>query len=82
VRRTFWMTVGLGMGAAIGVGAVRWANRTAERLAPRSLAEQAVRLAADWRVRAAAALDEGRTAMAEREAELRAQFVEPGSGAS
>jgi hypothetical protein len=32
-------------------------------------------------VRLADALEEGQTAMAEREAELRARLVEPGSGA-
>jgi hypothetical protein len=82
VRRLFWMTVGLGMGAAIGVSAVRWASRTAERLTPQSLAERAVRSAADWRERLADALEEGQAAMAEREAELRALLAEPGSGAT
>ena len=62
MKRIFWGLVGLGMGAAIGVGVMRWASRTADRLAPQSLAE-------------------GQSAMAEREAELRAQLAEPGSGA-
>jgi hypothetical protein len=81
VKRIFWGLVGLGMGAALGVGAMRWAQRTADRLAPRSLAEQLVQAAADWRERLGAALSEGQAAMAEREAELRAQLAEPGSGA-
>jgi hypothetical protein len=81
MRRLFWGLVGLGMGAAIGVGAMRWASRTAERLAPRSLAEELLHAAADWRVRLADALEEGQAAMAEREAELRARLAEPGSGA-
>jgi hypothetical protein len=81
VRRLFWLTFGLGLGAVVGVTTVRWATRTAEKLTPQSLAERAVSLAADLRARLADALDEGRAAMAEREAELRAQFVEPGSGA-
>ena len=37
--------------------------------------------AADWRERLSAALEQGQAAMAEREAELRAQLAEPGSGA-
>jgi hypothetical protein len=81
VKRIFWGLVGLGMGAAIGVGAMRWASRTADRLAPQSLAEELLRTAAGWRTRLAGALQEGQTAMAEREAELRAQLAEPGSGA-
>jgi hypothetical protein len=81
MRRIFWGLVGLGMGAAIGVGAMRWASRTADRLAPRSLAAELVHSAADWRERLTAALSAGQAAMAEREAELRAQLAEPGSGA-
>jgi hypothetical protein len=81
MRRIFWGLVGLGMGAAIGVGAMRWASRTADRLAPRSLAAELVQTAAGWRQRLTAALSAGQAAMAEREAELRAQLAEPGSGA-
>jgi hypothetical protein len=80
VKRAFWGLVGLGMGAAIGVGVMRWASRTAERLAPQSLAEQALRAAGDWRERLAAAFQAGQAAMTEREAELRARIAEPGSG--
>jgi hypothetical protein len=82
VRRIFWGLVGLGMGAVIGVGLMRWASRTADRLAPRSLAEELLQAAADWRARLAGALREGQAAMAEREAELRARIAEPGSGAT
>jgi hypothetical protein len=80
VKRLFWALVGVGAGAAIGVSAVRWATRTAERLAPTSLAERAWQAAGDWRVRLSEALEEGQAAMAEREAELRARLAEPGSG--
>jgi hypothetical protein len=82
MRRLFWGLVGIGMGAAIGVGVMRWAARTADRLAPRSLAEELFQTAADWRVRLAGALEAGQAAMVEREAELRARLVEPGSGAT
>jgi hypothetical protein len=81
MKRIFWGLVGLGMGVALGVGVMRWASRTADRLAPRSLAEELVQTAADWRVRLAGALEAGQAAMAEREAELRARIAEPGSGA-
>ena len=81
MKRVFWGLVGLGMGAAIGMGVMRWASRTADRLAPQSLASELIQAAADWRERLAAALDAGQVAMAEREAELRARLAEPGSGA-
>ena len=48
------------MGAAIGVGVMRWASRTADRLAPQSLAEELVQTAADWRERLSAALARAR----------------------
>ena len=82
MKRLFWGLVGLGMGAVLGMGVMRWASRTADRLAPQSLAEQLVAAAADWRRRLAGALAEGQAAMAEREAELRARLAEPGSGAA
>jgi hypothetical protein len=81
MKRIFWGLVGLGLGAVVGVGVMRWASRTADRLAPRSLASELLETAADWRERLAEALEEGRAAMAEREAELRARLAEPGSGA-
>jgi hypothetical protein len=81
MRRAFWTLVGIGMGAAIGVGVMRWTRRTAERLAPGSMSQRALDFAQDWRERLADALQEGRAAMAEREAELRAQLVEPGDEA-
>jgi hypothetical protein len=80
MRRLFWTAVGVGAGAAMGVGAMRWASRTADRLAPSSLAERAFEAAGGWRERLAEAFEEGQAAMAEREAELRARLAEPGSG--
>ena len=81
MRRAFWTLFGLGMGVAVGIGVMRWAGRAAERLTPRSMRERTLDLAQDWRGRLADAVDEGRAAMAEREAELRAQLVEPGDEA-
>ena len=81
MRRAFWTLFGLGMGVAVGIGVMRWASRTAERLTPRSMSHRTLDLAQDWRERLADALEEGREAMAEREAELRAQLVEPGDEA-
>ena len=55
--------------------------KAGDRLAPQSLAAELVQTAADWRARLSGALEQGQAAMAEREAELRAQLAEPGSGA-
>jgi hypothetical protein len=82
MRRLYWATLGVGFGAAVGIGAVRWVSRTAERLAPASLGRRTLDAAAEWRDRLAGALEEGRAAMAAREAELRARHAEPGNGAT
>lgn len=74
MRRTFWTALGLGAGAVIGAGVMRWANQTREALRPRSVADNLVDVAADWRDRFAEALDTGRAAMAEREEELHARY--------
>jgi hypothetical protein len=81
MRRAFWTLFGIGMGAAIGIGVMRWTRRTAERLKPGSMSQRALDFAQDWRERLGDAIQEGRVAMAEREAELRAQLVEPGDEA-
>jgi hypothetical protein len=82
VKRLFWGLVGVGFGAAVGVGTVRWASRTAERLAPASIGRRTLDGAGELRRRLAGALDEGRAAMAAREAELRARSAGPGDGAT
>jgi hypothetical protein len=82
VRRLFWGMLGVGFGAVLGAGTVRWASRTAERLAPTSIGQRSLDAAVDWRRRLTAAVDEGREAMAAREAELRALYAEPGDEAT
>jgi hypothetical protein len=82
VKRVFWGMLGVGFGAVIGATTVRWASRTAERLTPTSLGQRSLDAASDWRRRLAAAVDEGREAMAAREAELRALYAEPGDEAT
>jgi uncharacterized membrane protein YccC len=79
VRRLFWATVGIGIGAVVGVAAVRWVGRTKQRLSPPNLARQAGSRAASVADRLRAAIDEGRVAMMEREAELRVELGLPES---
>ncbi len=70
----FWALVGIGIGAAVGVSAVRAVNRTKQRLSPPNLARQAGARGWAFADRFRAALDAGREAMIEREAELRAEL--------
>lgn len=74
MRRVFWALLGVGIGAAIGVGVVRWAGKTRDAMRPESIAGRATDSLGDWRERLADALEEGKTAMAERERELRARY--------
>jgi hypothetical protein len=76
MKRLFWATLGLGFGAAAGVGAVRWAERTRAALKPASLAERAAVNADELAERLKVAFSAGREAMAERERELRASLGE------
>ncbi len=77
MKRLFWGLVGVGLGAAVGVALTRWARRTADAMTPASLAERAVAGAQDLWDRLGDAWAEGREAMAEREAELRALAAGP-----
>ena len=65
-KRVRWM----GAGAALGAGAVVWAQARLRRYSPASLAGEAV-------VRARSAIEEGRAAMRDREAELRRSHLRP-----
>jgi hypothetical protein len=72
-RRLFW--VGVGVGASIM--AVRWLRRQRARYGPQNVADQLARGARDVGALIKVSLDEGRRAMAEKEAELRASLAEP-----
>ena len=72
LRRIFWFAVGIGFGAGLSWWATRALRRTAEKYAPDrvagELSKSLGRLGADLK----AAVAEGRTAMQQREQELRA----------
>ncbi|HKF00485.1 MAG TPA: hypothetical protein VKG45_16335 [Actinomycetes bacterium] len=74
MRRLFWTGLGVGFGAAAAVSTMRWASRTRQALRPASVAERAAAAGVVWRDRLASALEAGRTAMADRERELRARY--------
>jgi hypothetical protein len=70
MRRLFWLGIGVGLGAAVGVVVVRKVTRTAEAYTPKGIA-------ASLQASAAGALDQvrsfvadARVAMAEREEEI------------
>ena len=65
-KRIRWM----GTGAALGAGAVVWLQSRLRRYSPAGLAGEAV-------VRARSAIEEGRAAMRDREAELRRAHLRP-----
>ena len=70
-KRLFWFT----MGCASSLWVMRTVRRTVERLTPRRLSQDAVAGARFAGAELRAALDEGRQAMREREAELRAEIA-------
>ena len=67
-KRLLWFTIGCGSSLWV----MRTVRRTVERLAPQRLTQDAVAGARSASNVLRAALEEGRTAMREREAELRA----------
>ncbi len=73
-KRLFWLSVGLTAGFGSSFWLMRTVRRTVERLTPQRLTQDAVAGARSVGAELRAALDEGRTAMRQREAELRAEI--------
>jgi len=82
VRRLFVLTVGVGVGLAVGVWAVRKVEDTSRRLRPEALAAGAADRAASLGERLRAAVAEGRAAAAVKEAELRGVYGVGGADAA
>ena len=74
MRRIFWLAVGLGAGATAAVIVARWARRQGQKVAPANIGRQAAGAASDLGRLVRTAFDEGRAAMAEREAEIRREI--------
>lgn len=75
VSRMFFAVVGLGAGMAVGIWAVRKIEHAGQQLAPEALVSRAGERASGLSARLSEALEVGRVAAAEREAELRAEFL-------
>ena len=73
-KRLFWMMFGVGLGFGLAFWLSRFLKQTAERYAPERVSNDVAdglrRLGSDVR----AAVSEGREAMREREAQLRAEL--------
>jgi hypothetical protein len=76
-KRLFWLTLGLAVGFGTSFRLMRAMRRTVERFLPRRVTHHVVTGARSIGAEVRAALDEGRTAMREREAELRAEIGRP-----
>ena len=73
-KRLFWLTVGLTIGYGTSFWLMRTVRRTVERLTPERLSRDAVAGAKSFGAELKAALEDGRAAMHQREAELRAEI--------
>ncbi len=74
IRRLFWISFGVGLGATSAVIASRWTRKQAKRAAPATLAREAKGGLLDLTKLVTASVDEGRRAMDKRERELRATY--------
>lgn len=72
MKRGFWVALGLGAGATGAVLASRWTKKQAQRVAPATLAREAKGGLLDFSKLVSESIQEGKQAMAEREAQLRA----------
>jgi hypothetical protein len=74
IRRLFWVSFGVGLGAATAIVTTRWTRRQVKRAAPATLAREARGSLLDLSKLVAASMEEGRRAMDEREHELRDRY--------
>jgi hypothetical protein len=78
VRRLFWVALGLGAGAAGAIMSMRFVRKQSRRVAPASLAREARGGVMDVAKLFSESIAEGKRAMAEKEAEVRASADPPG----
>ena len=77
VKRGFWVALGLGAGATGAVLASRWTKKQAQRVAPTTLVREAKGGVLDFSKLVSESIQEGKQAMAEREAQLRDELGDP-----
>ncbi|HEY6568058.1 MAG TPA: hypothetical protein VI341_11140 [Actinomycetota bacterium] len=71
MKRGFWVALGLGAGATGAIMASRWTKKQAQRVAPATLAREAKGGLMDFSKLVSESIQEGKQAMADREAQLR-----------
>lgn len=74
LKRLSWLSLGLTIGFGTSFWVMRVVRRTLERFTPERLSQDVVTGARSVGAELRAALDEGRTAMRQRETELRAEI--------
>jgi hypothetical protein len=74
-RRLFWLVVGAGFGFGMSFWVMRFVREAAARYAPERVSADLAGAIRGFGSDIRAAVDEGRTAMREREAELRAEIT-------
>lgn len=82
MRRSFWVAFGAGLGAVTAILGARWTRRQVEKAKPKAIAREAKGGILDLTKLVAASIDEGKRAMDEREADLRARKDESDPGAA
>jgi len=75
VRRSFWVALGLGAGAAGAIVTTRWAKKQAEKVAPTTIAREAKGGLLELGKLVSESIAEGRKAMEDREHELRTEVL-------
>jgi hypothetical protein len=82
MKRGFWLSAGLAAGATGAVLASRFVKKQAKRMAPTSVAKEMQHELFDISKRVAGSIAEGKAAMEEREAEIRAEIEGRSSGSA
>ena len=77
MRRLFWVALGLGAGAAGAIMSMRFVRKQSRRVAPANLAREARGGVMDIAKLFSESISEGKRAMAEKEAEVRASVDPP-----
>lgn len=74
-RRLLWLVIGAGFGFGMSFWVMRFVRETAARYAPERVSADLAQAVRSFGSDIRAAVDEGRAAMREREAELRAEIT-------
>jgi len=73
-KRLFWLMIGAGFGFGLAMRLTRTVRRTVDRFSPDNIASTIASALRDFGADLRAAVTDGRQAMVEREAELRAEL--------